>query len=294
MSSTLGALVINSENSVQTEPPFYQYKYRFPTAISFQDLEVCPSTIIVPYSWFNFSSVYQNNTFTYRWVDGSVNTVSLGDGYYGAQEINLLLESVMIANKHYLVNATGNFVYYLNIQANPVFYSIQLNSNPVPTAAQATTLNLTLPAGATWALPGAATNPQFIIPAPTANQYNTSFSNAIGFAPGDYPPAQTPGAAYSALSTETPQINPVTSVVVLCTLLDNRFSLQNQVLYTFNVSDVAFGQYVSLQIPQSLWSKCSGGSFSEFTLSFVDQTLRNPIPFRDNTITIQMNVRRKP
>ena len=290
------ALIVNSTNAVATSPPYSQFQYNFPGNTSMDNKQLLPSTIVYPFSNFNFrSDTYQNTTFQIIWIDGTIATIILPNGYYSIANINQYLIEYMIAQTWYTINtAAGTFNYYLTMEENSTYYAVQLNSLAVPTAAEAAASGITLPTGATWSFPLVDTNPQFVIPAFTPNNYGTSFSASIGFTPATIPVAQTPGSNQSFLSNFTPQINPVTTVIMLCSLVNNVFAAQNQVCYAFNTGDISFGQYLTIQIPQEIWLNCSRGMFSSFTISFVDQTLRNPVPMQDPTITVSLALRDTP
>lgn len=299
------ALVVNSTNAIQNSNGTYSvFQYKFPSNTSMDNMQLLPSIISFPFSNFNFrSDTYQNTTYQIIWIDGTVATISMPSGYYAASDLNNFLQEYMISKTWYTINnATGpasgvTFNYYLQIQENQTYYAIQLNSVPVPTAAQAAAAGITQPAGATWNFPLTPTNPQFTILAPPSppNQYNTSFSNSIGFNAQTWPASQTsPGIGQSILSNFTPQINPVSTIVVLCSLINNRFASQNNVLYAFNTGDTQFGAYFTINVPQEIWLNCSRGMFADFTLTFVDQTLRNLVPLQDPTVLTVLSLRDTP
>jgi hypothetical protein len=115
------------------------------------------SNFSVPYSWFNITTVLENNLYYYVWYDadststdfpsgaasgGNVFAVSLSDGYYSLTEMNAYLQWIMIKNGHYLVDSNGNYIYFLEIVYNVNKYRFQLNSYPLPS---------TLPVG--WSNP---------------------------------------------------------------------------------------------------------------------------------------------
>ena len=294
------ALIVNNLNSVSTTAPYSSFQYNFPSNTSMDNKQILPSVIVYPFSNFNVNgATYQNANFQITWIDGTVLNVVLPAGYYSVSDINNYLRQQMIAQTWYTINgastpATETFNYYLSLEENSTYYSVQLNSLPVQTAAEAAAAGITLPVGATWAFPVTDRNPQFIIQTFTPNNYNTSFSQLIGFNSQTWPTAQTPASGQSILSNFTPNLNPVSTVVVLCSLINNTFASQNNVLYAFNTGSTPFGSYVTVPIPQEIWLNCSRGMFSSFTLSFVDQTLRNPVPMNDNTITVILSVRDTP
>ena len=71
------------------------FKYDFPNSVNLIDHEVALISASMYYSWNNISSVLQNRTFQYQYIDGSNTThtidVTLDDG----------LNEISDLNKHY-------------------------------------------------------------------------------------------------------------------------------------------------------------------------------------------------
>lgn len=294
-------LVLSSVNAIPYEIPsvtygsqfiYYQYQYNFPTNVDFIGKEVSPNTLIVPYSNPNFLDLYNNNTFSYVWL-GTVYTVYIGNQNLTASGLNLFLQYTMIQNLTYLIDSNGNFVYYLQISENPSQYAIELDSIPIPTAAQAATLKYTQPVGATWVYPVNPINPQFIIPVTASNRFGTSIGVSLGFTSGSYPPGN-PGVGYSIISQVVPEINPVSSVIVQCSLVQNNFSSNNKTFYTFSFGNTTYGSYLQILVPTEFYYNVVTGNFANFTVSFFDQTGINPVPLLDPTACILINVRTSP
>ena len=57
-------LIINSSNNVSINNSLY--KYNFPNSLNIPEgSEICLNSAIIPYSWFNVSSLIGNNYFYY-------------------------------------------------------------------------------------------------------------------------------------------------------------------------------------------------------------------------------------
>lgn len=93
---------------------------------------------LVPFSWFNVTDVYGNNTFSYLWPTvGNLGSYTefklhLPNGYYTLTDMNNFLESSFLENGHYLVDENGFNVFYLLLEVNVVRYRIQLTSFKIP------------------------------------------------------------------------------------------------------------------------------------------------------------------
>lgn len=281
-------LILNGNNVVDNSLND-TYTYQFPNgAVKFKNDQVAVASISIYFSWYNITSAttgsgYNNNTYQYIWTDGggsSTHTVTMPDGYYEIDTLNAYLQSQMVANGHYLKDAGGDYVYYLEIIANQTYYGVQLNSYALPTA---------LPMGwsnpAAIVFPAVASTPQFVI-LPTNN-----FKDVIGFNAGTYPPV-IQATNYSVLSQNTPQITPVSSLIMTCTLLNNKYALPNTLLYSFNVQGTQFGALYTLNTPQFSFVDVVDGEYTNFTVQFFDQNL-NRIAINDSNIVIMLVIARK-
>lgn len=268
-----------------------QYTYSFPSGVvEFTNHQVAVSSLSVYYSWPNITSSssggeYNNNSFTYTWIDGTTVTVTMPDGYYKIADINAYLQSQMVKNNHYLVDSSQNYVYAIEFLHNTTYYGVQLNCFAVCSATQATTLGYSLPTTATWSLPSTPKTPQVSISA------SNHFCNTIGFLPGTYP-STVQTTTYSLLSNSgnPPLIVPVSAVLVTCSLVDNPYSTSSDLLYAFCPNSVQYSNAIVLDIPECTWIDVAPGTYSSFTLSFLDQD-RNPLPIQDPQVFVVLTFR---
>lgn len=265
------------------------YTYRFPVgAVEFKDDQVAVSSINMYYSWFNITSsttgsLYNNNSFQYVWYNASGSstyTITIPDGYYSIDDLNAYLQSQMVANGHYLVNSLSEYVYYLEFVENSSQYAVQFNSYPIPTSLPS---GYTNPASITF--PATATTPQIIILS------TNNFDDVIGFNSGTYP-SPTQSTNYSKTSDYTPQVSPVSSLVLSCNLLNNRYAIPSTLLYSFSPAGTSFGSLISIQPPELSFVDIQDGSYTEFTVQFFDQAL-DRIAIKDSNLVIMLTIKNK-
>ena len=252
----------------------------------FENEELAVASISIYYSWPNITSTYNNQSFSYTWIDGTVVSVTIPEGFYTVPDINSYLQSVMVTNKHYLTTSTGSYVYYLELLENATYYAVQLNAYAVPTAAQAAALGYSLPAGATWVLPVAATTPQLTISS------TNNFKTIIGFSAGTYPSvAQSTTYSLTSNSGTAPQVTPVSSVIVCCDKLDNPYAIPDSVMFSLS-PDTSYGSLISSRPSEFAWIDLKDGYHNELTISIVDQNF-SPLPIKDTNIVVQLMVRKQ-
>lgn len=281
-------IIINGNNVVPNSLND-TYTYRFPNgAVNFSNDQISVASISMYFSWFNItsattSSQYNNNIFQYTWYNNAgatTYTVTIPDGYYEINDLNSFLQYTLVQAGQYLVDAAGDFVYYLEFVVNPTYYGTQVNAYPIPTALP---MGWTNPAGMTF--PVVASTPQLTVLS------TNNFGTVIGFNPGTYPPApQT--VNYSALSQNAPQISPVNSLIMTCNVLDNPYSNPKTLLYSFNPAGTPFGALINIQVPQFAFVDIYDGQYTDLTIQFFDQNL-NRIYINDSNIVVLLVIGKK-
>ena len=273
----MSLIVLNSTNVDNSNNN--KFTINFSGCKDFNGMEIALVNASLFYSNFNFTIALQNNYFSYIWIDSTVNDVSIPDSYQDASSLNTLLQGVMIKNNHYLVDANGNNVYYLQIQENPNLYAIQLNSMVLP----ATLGTLTYPATHSWTI--SVKTPQFVIP-------NTNIVNNLGISAQTFPTSLSGTTNTSLISNITPQITNVNSIFLCSNIANNEMSgMSNEVIYNINGSSVTFGSMISVSPNFSTWIKCKSMQSSSMTVYLIDQNY-SPIIFRDNSMTFTIAVRK--
>lgn len=287
-------LVINNTNSqpVRTSSGLdnSNFVYNFPINAEFKNCEIAVSSLSVYYSWVNISSALGNNTFSYVWYSGAIPTattisITLPDGFYQVSDINSYIQGVCISNGHYLITATGQNVYFIELVENSTYYAVQMNLYQLPTAAQAAALGYTAPGA--W--PGYVTaniTPQLIIPA-------TNIRNLLGFNNGTYP-SPTQATTYSKVSDFVPQVSPVQSALISCSLVSNPYSPPpNNIIFSFAPSNVTYGSIIQPAISNLIWNQVLDGYYTNFRIQFLDQSY-NPLLLKDTNLVLVLSIRDRP
>jgi hypothetical protein len=292
-------LVLNSSNIVPNTDNSV-LRYNFPQGgIFLQDEYIGVQQISLYNSVFNISASLNNNVFSYTWVNGITYPVVMpSDGIHlSLSQINAYLQSVMVANQHYLINSSNQFVYLLEIVVNQSRYAYQINAFSVSVSI-ASTNNWTLPLPTpSWSLPNSSIMPMLNIP-------NTDFQTITGFDAGSYPntvitgtqpnQSQTPvqTSPYSALSQNPPQIEPQSTYLGLCSLVNNKLVIPNQTIVAITPINIDFGGLFTIQYSAPAFNKVENGNYTGFTFSFVDG-LGERIAFQDPNILIILIMRNK-
>ena len=229
----------------------------------------------------NISAALGNNTFQYKWIDATTYTVTMPDGFYEISDMNNFLHQTMLNNGHYLTEkSTNNAVWFLTMSVNTSTYKIDLLAFPMINTFYTSALYDTptppspIPA---WSVPASSTNPQFIIPA-------TNFDDIIGFAAGTYPAAQNNTAIVVSSSSVPPQVNPLSSYLVKCNLVNNPYGIPNSLIYSFPPSG-SFGQQFVVAPNEYSFIDAQEGYYNTMRVEITDQNDR-PTIILDSNINI--------
>lgn len=270
-------VILNSENLVNDNPYNNKYRFSFPNTVRLLGSKIAVSNINIYYSWYNISAANNNNQFSIihpTFAGSTTLSITVPDGFYSVLTLNAYLQQVLIANNFYLVNGDGDYVYYAELVENATYYSVQYNAYEVPTA---------LPVG--WSNPGAMTFPVAAARPQLVVASTNDFKDIIGFNAGTYPTLLA-GTTYSKLSDYTPQVSPITSMVVSCSLLNNKYTNPSTVLYTFGFG-VSYGTVINSSPNEMFFTPVVDGNYNFFEIQFLDQRF-NPVYIKDTNLIVTL------
>jgi len=250
------------------------------------DMEVMLSSAQIPYSIFNITTAYSNNYFTLAFPTGAAVgaytnfSVVIPDGFYTISDLNSFVQQFCISNGLYLIDASGNNVYYIGFYVNQTSYAIQLLLYTVPRS---------LPSGFTapsnwigYSTYTADRTPHIHIPPAS------KFNEYIGFNSGQYPPTLPQLSNYSTLSNNKPPIGSyVNSIIVHCSLVNNAVVSPSDILDAFQITNATFGQNINYAPSVEKYVRLTKGSYSSMIIYLTDQN-NQPINFLDPNILITL------
>lgn len=269
-------IILNSTNAIPNDSSSFIYK--FPRgSINLKNASVALSQINIFYSWPNINKeLYNNNEFDIIFPDGSPATftrynVKIPNGNYTIEDINSFIQSFCITNNLYLINTSNNKNrYFIELLSNPITYSIQLICYEIPTS---------LPTG--FSAPAGFSFPTASGQQPTMVILNNNFGDLIGFSPGGY---------FSHISDKTPQMSPISSILVRCSLISNKFTNPNDIIFSFISGSNEYGRMLSVNNQNLVYSNIDGGVYTEVRISFCDQLFRR-INILDTNLVIYLIVK---
>ena len=284
-------LVLNSANVSSSTNTQFKYAFLGGNFIA-KDMEMCISQVAIPYAFYNVSAFYNNQTFSIIFpVGASTYTlpITLAAGFYQVSDINSYIQNQCIANGLYLINSTGQYVYFFTIATNVTYYTTQTLYFPVPTFATYAALGYTLPSTGQWSGTGLPTTanqvPQLVLPA------TGGINTIIGYVAGTFPTSSTSATNVSVLGTVTPVGSTVNSIVARVSFLRNTVSVPSDILDAWNIN-TTFGSNITYAPSFEKWITITDGTYSNFIFQLVDQNL-NTIYSNDANIAVSLLIRKK-
>lgn len=287
-------LIVNSSHVSNSNKNTYTYQFKQGAFEVPPNSEAMISSFQIPYSFYNITSRYNNNSFKFYWPSGSntyiTYTFTAEDGFYTMAAMNARLQQFFLDNRLYTTDASGNYTYYMSFTANTVAYANQIIAKVVPTAASA---NVIIPPAGTPAWPGFPTVARTPYMEIISGQ---NFGKYIGLSTGTYPATPVSQVTnYSVLSNITPLTTVVNSLVLKCSLVNNQTSNQSDIIDAFAIGSSAittFGANLSFANQIEKFVNISEGRFNNVIFSIVDQNL-NEVVILDENILISVLIRKK-
>ncbi|GMF14451.1 unnamed protein product [Phytophthora lilii] len=216
-------------------------------------------------------------------------SVSLPDGLYSYSDINRSIQTALVNAGGYLINPSGENVFYIQLTENSVYYAAQFDFSATPT---------TLPtAGGTWARPASGPYSSGGTGLPTTTRVprliidNAAFGKVVGLTTGTYPSASATVSS-AQLSNTIPQIHPTSSYIVRCDLIKNEYVASGDILSAFDRGDAQVGQLISYKPSQYAWMNCINGSRTSITITIYNQNDQR-VKFRDTLVSSMLLLRPK-
>ena len=134
------------------------------------------------------------------------------------------------------------------------------------------------PTSATWSFPAVSTanNPQITI--------TTAFGNLIGFNVGTYPSSLST-STQSILSSKTPIISPVSTYIIRCNLINNKFSNPNDAMVQIPLN-ASLGSVINYYAWDLNYNRIS---YKQLILTFTDQQFEE-IQLNDIDVSINLTI----
>jgi len=274
-------IILNSSNFNSSNN---KLSYRFPVRQRFKKGDqIGLSTISIYNSFYNISSIYNNNiiNFTFPSAVPIVKSFTIPNGYYSISDLNYFLQQQLISNGLYCISITNpnTYIYFLEFTTNAVRYSGQINFYALPTQAQATSMGYTIPAGVGWSFPTVPNTPSI--------NFNSGFGSLLGFTAGIYPPTLS-SVNIQFVSNTVPMLSVVNSIIMTCNLINNHgLSIPSTIFDSISILS-GFGSVIH-QNNTIVYSDIATNDYETVEIQFYDQNL-NLLSILDPDVLITLSI----
>jgi len=285
-------LIINNSNVVNTNTnATYEYKFIGGGFSVPENMECMVSSAQIPYSIFNITAAYGNNTVRLSFPSGpnassyTDYNIVIPDGFYTIDDLTAFFQQFAITNGLYLINANNENVYYTpTFYINSVSYAVQLLLYVVPRS---------LPTG--WTQPSAwiGYSTYTADRTPHIHILSTSkFGDFVGLTNGTYPSPTLRTTDYSVLSNKTPIGSYVNSIVIHSSLVNNSVVSPSDIIDAFQIVDTKFGSNINYQPSVEKYVRLTKGTYNSMIIYLTDQN-NNPIILEDSNLLITLLFKHK-
>jgi hypothetical protein len=279
-------LVLNSNNVVaNSNNTLFRYNFLNGAFRVEEDSLMAISSVVVPYSFFNISQAYGNNTFSFTFPDSVSTTtsysVTIPDGFYTTSTINSYLQQFCITNGLYLINASGQYVYYIVFTLNTNSYANEILFFKVPTS---------LPSGysapTAWhGYPVSTFCPTLTISATTGI---SNFGVFLGLSAGTYGGTASDN---SKLSNIVPIGTLVNAITIRSNIVNNNIAMPSDLITSIPIN-ATFGSNITYSPTFEQFVNIKAGVYNNLTVSLTDQNFAT-IFAKDPNVIITLIIKNK-
>lgn len=241
--------------------------------------KICLTSLSIPYSWYNISAQYTNNSFSYMYA-GTQFDITIPDGYYNGEGLLAYFQQIQIERNQYLIDtSTGEYRYFINFIQNINTYSNQFYFYPIPTI-DTIPDGYTVPDNFVYSMDGSC--PQLII-------NNKLFGSLIGYLPGTYP-EELKDVPNDVVGNTIPNLSPVSCMIMRCTMIDNSIGFPQDILTSIPLANSSFGSNIIFNPNYPNYVSLKEGTYPNMTITLNDQNFNN-IYANDNNVCINLTLK---
>jgi hypothetical protein len=232
-------IILNSTNYVSGSGNRFEFKFKGGEFIFPQGSKLALLKTTIYNCVYNISTSIGNNTFSIKWIDGTVYNAVVKDGYYSISDLNFFIANYLFSNNLYTTDSdnTTDFTSYIFLSADSISYGSTLVVDVIPTASTASASGIIKPSSATWSFPSTPKQPEIT--------FNDGLKTLLGL---------TQQSTYGSLnntsqsifySASTPIVSTVDSYILVCNMIYNRLSTSyGNILHSIPLGSSAFGEQI--------------------------------------------------
>ena len=278
-------ILLNSTNYVANSGNRFEFKFKngevlFPSGSKLALLRTTIYNCV-----YNISSALGNNTFSVRWINGTVYNAVVKDGYYSISDLNYFIASYLYSNNLYTTDAdnTTDFTSYIFLSADSIAYGSTLVVDVIPTASTATASGILKPDTATWSFPTTATQPEIT--------FCEGLKTLLGLTQQSTYGSRTNTSQSIFYSASTPVVSTIDSYILTCNMIYNKLSTSyGNVLHSIPLGGSQFGEQIEDSSSYGInYLNIVPNRYHSLVIEVLDQKF-NPVKLLDTEVTIMISI----
>jgi hypothetical protein len=232
-------IILNSTNYVSGSGNRFEFKFKGGEVIFGQGSKLALLKTTIYNCVYNISSSIGNNTFSIKWIDGTIYNATIKDGYYSIPDLNYYIANYLYSNNLYTNDSDDatDFTSYIFLSADSIAYGSTLVVDVVPSLATATASGILKPSSATWSFPSSPKQPEITL--------CDGLKTLLGLTQQSTYGSQNNTSQTIYYSASTPQVSTVDSYILVCNMIYNRLSSSyGNILHSIPLGSSAFGEQI--------------------------------------------------
>ncbi len=278
-------IILNSTNYVEGSGNRFEFKFKGGEVIFGQGSKLALLRTTIYNCVYNISAAIGNNTFSIKWINGTVYNAVIKDGYYSISDLNYFIANYLYSNNLYTTdsNNTSDFTSYIYLTVDSISYGSTLVLDVIPSATNAAASGIVKPSGSTWSFLSTNKQPEIT--------FCEGLKTLLGL---------TQQSTYGSLnntsqniyySASSPIVSTIDSYILTCNMVYNKLS-QNygNVLHSIPLGKSAFGEQIEDSAQYGInFLSIVPNRYSSLIIEVLDQKFQ-PVKLLDHEVNIMITL----
>jgi hypothetical protein len=278
-------IILNSTNYVNGSGNRFEFKFKGGEVIFGPGSKLALLRTTIYNCVYNISASLGNNTFSIKWINGTVYNAVVKDGYYSISDLNYFIANYLYSNNLYTNDPdnTTDFTSYIFLSADSIAYGSTLVIDVVPSATTASASGITKPSTATWSFPATNKQPEIT--------FCDGLKTLLGLTQQSTYGSQNNTSQSIFYSAYTPVVSTVDSYILTCNMIYNKLSTSyGNVLHSIPLGGSSFGEQIEDNASYGLnYLNIVPNRYSTLVIEVLDQKFQ-PVKLLDTEVNIMLSI----
>lgn len=278
-------IILNSTHYVANSNNRFEFKFKSGEVIFPPGSKMALLRTSIYNCVYNISDELKNNTFSIRWINGTVYNAVVKSGYYSISDLNYFIANYLFSNNLYTTDSdnTTDFTSYIFLSADSIAYGSTLVIDVVPSATTALASGISKPTASTWSFPTTAIQPEIT--------FCEGLKSLLGLTQLSTYGSRTNTSQTIYYSASTPLVSTIDSYILTCNMIYNRLSTSyGNVLHSIPLGGSSFGEQIEDSSSYGInYLNIVPNRYSTLVIEVLDQKF-NPVKLLDTEVNIMISI----